>query len=258
MQRKVIAFMSQMPAYSPPASDEAVAIAAQAGDTDAFAELVRRYQSPLQGFLCGRLGLGGQSEDLVQDVFLRMFEYLPHYNSRQRFRAWLFTIAYRLGVSSLRRRRLELRYLRSAANQPDAGEAQSHPAAVAEEQTNLWDHARRILPDRQLALLWLFYVDELTVKEAAHALGMTVISAKVGLHRARKKIAHAVTPANHDAHGPGGDLSLAHARPDTNGCAMQSSFLPVNRGSAAFAGPYGAAVKAASPLPEIKFAGERG
>ena len=127
------------------ASDEAMALAAQAGSQDAFAELVRRYQSPLHGFLRSRLGLASHSEDLVQDVFLRAYQHLPHYDSRHRFRAWLFTIAYRMGISALRRRRLESRYASQAANAPAKAHEDSpeQKAIVTEAGENLWILARR-------------------------------------------------------------------------------------------------------------------
>ena len=247
--------MSQMLTYSPQHSDEAVAVSAQAGDMDAFAELVRRYQSPLQGFLRGRLGLAGQSEDLVQDVFLRAFQHLPHYNSRRRFRAWLFTIAYRVGVSWLRRRKLEQRYLQSAAAQPDTAMEPASQAAVREEHANLWNHARRILPDRQVALLWLYYVDELTVQEAAHALGMTVISAKVTLHRARKKMAGVLTLNSMDVMGRGGERSPPPVPPGTNGTGAQSGPSAADGRHYIYVRPLGAA---ASRLPDVKVLGARG
>ncbi len=179
------------------ATDEVMALAAQAGSHDAFAELMRRYQSPLHGFLRSRLGLAGHSEDLVQEVFLRAYQHLPHYDSRHRFRAWLFTIAYRMGISALRRRRLESRHARQSANAPTItlDDSPSQKAIVTESAENLWMLARRVLPDRQVTLLWLCYVEELDGRELARVMGMTGIGVKVALHRARKVLRNSLPPS---------------------------------------------------------------
>lgn len=208
------------------ATDEAMALAAQAGSQDAFAELVRRYQSPLHSFLRSRLGLASHSEDLVQDVFLRAYQHLPHYDSRHRFRAWLFTIAYRMGISTLRRRRLESRHARQTANAPAKAvdDSPAQKAIVTESAENLWVLARRVLPDRQVTLLWLCYVEELDGRELARVMGMTGIGVKVALHRARKVLRNSLPPSGRLAQ------SSALLPPSTLASASPSPPL-VTRGS---------------------------
>ena len=52
----------------------------------------------------------------------------------------------------------------------------------------VWAHVRR-LPKRQAAVVALVYVDDLTIEQAAHALGIGVPTAKTHLQRARRTLA---------------------------------------------------------------------
>ncbi len=176
------------PAETP---DEALAIAAQNGVHDAFVELVVRYQAPLHNFLRSRLGLAVQCEDLVQEIFLRAWRNLPHYDSRRRFRSWIFTIAYRMGISAIRRNSIENRCaLEQTTRGGDVRNTNTPMENLigAEETMNLWTLARQLLPDRQITLLWLFYIEEMEGSQMARIMGMTESGVKVALHRARKRL----------------------------------------------------------------------
>ena len=64
----------------------------RAGDQDAFAVLIRRHQTPLLNFF-RRLGASNESEDLVQDVFLRLYRYRDRYVHNAKFTTFLYTLA---------------------------------------------------------------------------------------------------------------------------------------------------------------------
>ena len=89
-------------AVETPASDEELACRAQGGCQASFEQLLRRYQIPVLHFLRQR-GLGADTEDLLQEVFLRAYENLHRYRPRWPFSAWLFTIARRMSINHHRR-----------------------------------------------------------------------------------------------------------------------------------------------------------
>jgi RNA polymerase sigma-70 factor (ECF subfamily) len=64
----------------------------QAGETDAFSELVRRYQTALVRVAQSRLGRIDWAEDVVQETFLSAFKSCASYDARYGFRTWLWTI----------------------------------------------------------------------------------------------------------------------------------------------------------------------
>jgi RNA polymerase sigma-70 factor (ECF subfamily) len=86
--------------------DDAVVVArVMAGDEDAFAILVRRYEAKLQVYVGQIVGVAEEARDLVQESFIRAWRCLDQYDTHYRFSTWLFRIAHNLAVDQLRRRR---------------------------------------------------------------------------------------------------------------------------------------------------------
>lgn len=74
------------------ASDETLMHRATAGDEASFAELVARYEAPLRRVARNRLGRDDWVDDAVQETFLAVHKGGHTYDSRYRFRTWLWTI----------------------------------------------------------------------------------------------------------------------------------------------------------------------
>ncbi len=155
------------------------------GDHRAFGCLVERYEARLFRFVLERLGNREDAEDVLQLTFLAAYRQLGRYQRGRRFSTWLFTIAHRRAVDS-RRRRVE-----PAGDSAEVTASGSHPAEsiqAKEERGRLWALARRVLPDRQHAVLWLRYGEDMTIAEIATVTGLTRTHVKVLLHRARKTL----------------------------------------------------------------------
>ena len=75
-------------------------------DHNAFGELVRRYQSPVRGFLT-RMTRGDShlADDLAQETFLKAWQKLKTFRGESRFSTWLFGIAYNEFRGQARRRK---------------------------------------------------------------------------------------------------------------------------------------------------------
>ena len=86
-------------------SDDKLFEAYRDGDTAAFELLLARHQSPLFGFLCRMVGDRALAEDLFQETWLRVVREARRYRAEQKFSRWLFTIANRLALDALRRRK---------------------------------------------------------------------------------------------------------------------------------------------------------
>ena len=75
-----------------------------AGETRAFDVLVERYQSRLLNFVYRIVGDRERAEDLVQEVFIRVYRHLARFDKSKKFSTWIYTIASNLGKNELRNR----------------------------------------------------------------------------------------------------------------------------------------------------------
>lgn len=151
----------------PPANTLASAVSA--GDERAFAKLTDRYRSELQAHCCRLMGSLEDSEDLVQETFLRAWQSRASFRGGS-YRAWLYRIASNACFDALKRRRRRP----AIADGPEAGElvkrisgteAEPLPTLVNRETVELaFSAAVRHLPQRQRAVLVLRAVLGLVVQ----------------------------------------------------------------------------------------------
>jgi RNA polymerase sigma-70 factor (ECF subfamily) len=174
--------------------EAALARAAASGKTEAFAELVRRYEGPLLRFLSWRCASREDAEELCQESFLRAWEQIERYDPRWRFSTWLFTLARRLAISARRR------------TAPDATQASSveqlgvthGPAEQADRRElseGVWALSERLLSEDQRTALWLRYAEDHSAEEIGRVLGRRPAAVRVLLFRARTVLAEHLDPS---------------------------------------------------------------
>ena len=73
-------------------------------DPQAFGMLVDRYQTRLLNFVNRTIGDRERAEDLVQEVFIRVFRHLHRFDQTKKFSTWIYTIASNLAKNELRNR----------------------------------------------------------------------------------------------------------------------------------------------------------
>jgi RNA polymerase sigma-70 factor (ECF subfamily) len=74
------------------------------GEERAFTELVERYQGRLLNFIYRTIGDREKAEDLVQEVFIRVYRHLHRFDRSKKFSTWAYTIASNLAKNELRNR----------------------------------------------------------------------------------------------------------------------------------------------------------
>ena len=84
--------------------EELVEIAAR-GDTDAFNELVVRWERPIHALAYRVVGRDEDAREICQEAFLRAFRGLKRFKGQARFSSWLYRIALNLCHDWLRRQR---------------------------------------------------------------------------------------------------------------------------------------------------------
>lgn len=86
------------------ADDGAVVAAFLGGEERAFQELVERYQTRLLNFIYRTIGDREKAEDLVQEVFIRIYRHIHRFDRSKKFSTWAYTIASNLAKNELRNR----------------------------------------------------------------------------------------------------------------------------------------------------------
>ena len=81
--------------------DSAVVTAFLGGEERAFSELVERYQTRLLNFIYRTIGDREKAEDLVQEVFIRVYRHLHRFDRSKKFSTWVYTIASNLAKNEL-------------------------------------------------------------------------------------------------------------------------------------------------------------
>lgn len=74
-------------------SDAELIVAYRDGEETAFDFLVQRYVKPLYGFVYRMLGNAHDSEEIVQETFVKVWKHLNRFDAQKSFKAWLFSIA---------------------------------------------------------------------------------------------------------------------------------------------------------------------
>jgi RNA polymerase sigma-70 factor (ECF subfamily) len=168
---------------------------AQAGDREAFEQLVRRHADHLHRVVRG-LGLPSDvAEEVTQEAFLRAWRRVGEFSGRARFFTWL----YRIGLNEAKRRlgreppRALIRSLDedNAVEPPDLRGEPHAQVAHAELRVALAD-AVRALSLKYRAPLILRDIEGLSTADAAAVLGLSEAAFKSRLHRARIAVRDAV------------------------------------------------------------------
>jgi RNA polymerase sigma-70 factor (ECF subfamily) len=84
--------------------DATVVSAFLGGEERAFQELVERYQTRLLNFIYRTIGDREKAEDLVQEVFIRVYRHIHRFDRSKKFSTWVYTIASNLAKNELRNR----------------------------------------------------------------------------------------------------------------------------------------------------------
>jgi RNA polymerase sigma-70 factor, ECF subfamily len=153
---------------------------AQAGDQQAFMQLVEPHLPAAYRLAIGMLRSETEAEDAVQDAVLKAWRNFGRFRRDSDLRPWLFTI-----VANECRHQRRSRWW-SVVKRPGSPEpAQSAP--VEPDNTNLRAALYRLPHDQRLVLVLRYYLD-LSFPEVAQALGTTTKAAKCRTYRALERL----------------------------------------------------------------------
>jgi RNA polymerase sigma-70 factor, ECF subfamily len=198
---------------SPPDLDAQLMLRVRAGDDESFRILLDKYRNPLVRFLQRMVQDAGASEELAQEVFLRIYRARASYEPSAKFTTWMFRIASHLALNWMRDERHERAAIRlDGANSGSADRGDELPVRQFKDKNPSVEHSlvyetrlREIrdsiasLPAKQRAAVLMHKYEEMEYSQIAQALECSESAVKSLLFRAyetlRARLAHLATGA---------------------------------------------------------------
>ena len=182
------------------ASDHQVVSAVLAGDVDAYAFLVQRYQKPIYNLMFRLTGSYADSLDLAQETFIKAYETLHRFRKGSRFFPWLYSIGLNHGRNFLRRKKivqvLDLDDWEESSGLDHPGQEEDNLCARLDAH-DLGKALSQIPVDYREAVV-LRYHEELSMEEIATTLRVSVSGAKMRVHRGLRKLREILEKGYHE------------------------------------------------------------
>ncbi len=168
--------------------DEELMLEIKAGNMLAFDALYRKYSGRLYKFAFSLIKVPEEAENIVQDVFLKLWLNREKVDKATSVKYYVFSIAYHSSISLLRKKIRESRYIEFLQSKQ---EVSGEPASVDAEFNELNEKLDRILetlPSRQREIYRLHRVEGMKHSEIAEKLGISTNTIETHLSRALKTI----------------------------------------------------------------------
>ena len=165
---------------------------AKAGDKDAFAKLVEKYQKPVYSVCYRMLGTPTAAEDAAQEAFIRAYQAIDRYDTSRSFATWVLSIASNYSIDQLRKKKVTIL---SMDNEKHAWLAPPDPGPSPEKAILQREKLRQIqslltsLNEVDRAAVILQYWHDYSYEEIAETLDLSSSAVKSRLFRARQLMA---------------------------------------------------------------------
>ncbi len=173
--------------------------AAQSGDRAAFDELVRLTYAETYTLALRLVNNPEDASDVVQEAYMRAYKSINNFRGEAQFTTWLYRITANCASTQLVKRNRH-RHDELADETPVPSDIAAGPEAKADAALDRRDVAAALalLPANLRVVVVLRDIYDLSHEAIAKELGITEVTAKVRLHRARKKLRDQLLPGTGD------------------------------------------------------------
>lgn len=169
-------------------SDEHIMEQVSQGQVDKLALLFERYNVRLYNFFLQNTRNQSLSEDLTQNVFMRILKYKNSYKKGASFKAWFFRIARNVQTDHFRKKKLETSQIEEDSIDRNLKLSEENFDLEKKEEVGLLYEALDKLAADKKEILVLSQLQELEYTEIAAILNITENAARVKVHRALKAL----------------------------------------------------------------------
>lgn len=185
--------------------DQSLVEQAKAGNFAAIESLLLKYERQVFGLARRMVGQHQDAEEITQQTFVSVIEHLDEFREESSFRTWLLRIATNNALGFLRKRSLRRMESLDTSSRDDTYEDMPHPEYIAvwretpdeiaqrRETRQHIDEALTHLDEKYRVVFILRDIEELSTRETADVLGISVENVKVRLMRARLMLRERLT-----------------------------------------------------------------
>ena len=173
-----------------------------AGDETAYRTLLENYRGAIFNLLYKMVRNREETEDLVQEAFMKAFKALPSFNEEYAFSTWLYKIAINNCIDHMRKKRLKTYSINKPVQSKDGELDREFPDTsmspdkdlLSEERTNLIEEAIEELPENYKIAIVLRHSEERSYEEIAQLLNIPLGTVKARIFRAREMLKKKLKP----------------------------------------------------------------
>jgi len=164
------------------------------GDDEAFSVLVQKYQKNVHALVWRKIGDFHIAEEITQDTFLRVYKSLATLKNPNLFAGWLYVIANRLCINWIQKNGPAMQSLENTPMEEIERSSYTHylseqsEVKASERQGEIVQKLLQKLPESERTVVTLYYLGEMTTKEIAKFLGVSVNTIKSRIRRARERL----------------------------------------------------------------------
>lgn len=163
-------------------------------DSNRYGEMAERYRGKLFAYLYRLVGSKEESEDLLQDVFMKVYKNLDSYDTQRKFSSWIYRIAHNEAVNYIKRRSLK-RFIpwenvtvTKDKLEMSSTEEGAEVSWIRKESRREIERAIKKLPLKYQQVLILRYYLDKPYEEISEISGKPVNTVGTLINRAKKKL----------------------------------------------------------------------
>lgn len=158
------------------------------GDENGLAEIIRQYRDGLVYYIFSIVGDTHAAEELCEDVFVLLGTKKPKDKGIGSFKTWLYTIGRNRALNYLKKHKEHTDIsLDELSEFSDDRYAPERTVLIEQQRISLHDAMNRLKPEYR-QILWLYYFEGFSLKEAAAILNKSVHSTETLIYRARQSL----------------------------------------------------------------------